>query len=68
MNNIASTKNRSKLIIADEAASNAIILEYIDNGCIHVSSLVNGTAYKAYLSIDTSDAKQAIIDYINDHL
>ena len=41
MNQIASTKDKTKLIIADSEASNALVLEYLDNGEILVSVCID---------------------------
>ena len=68
MTYVASTKDRTKLVIADADVSNAIIFEQASNGDILVSSVCRGIANKQYLVIDNAEAKQAIMDYISDHL
>lgn len=66
MNYIASTKDRTKLIISDRDINNALVFEYSDDGKILVS--IAGKRKEQILYIETAEAKSAIIDYMFDHL
>lgn len=68
MNHIASTKDRTKLIISDREISNALVFEYSDDGKILVSIAIAGERKKQILYIETAEAKRAIIDYMFDHI
>jgi hypothetical protein len=68
MNQVASTKDKTKLIIADSEASNALVLEYLDNGEILVSVCIDSKRKEQVLHLDCMEAKSAIIDYLIDHL
>ena len=68
MNHVASTKDRTKLIISDDDINNALVFEYSDDGRILVSIAIAGKRKEQVLYIETTEAKSAIIDYIIDHL
>lgn len=68
MNHIASTKDRTKLIISDGDINNALVFEYSDDGKILVSIAIAGKRKEQILYIETAEAKSAIIDYMFDHL
>lgn len=68
MNHIASTKDRTKLIISDGEINNALVFEYSDDGKILVSIVIAGERKEQILYIETVEAKSAIIDYMFDHI
>ena len=68
MNHIASTKDRTKLIISDGEINNALVFEYSDDGKILVSNVIAGERKEQILYIETVEAKSAIIDYMFDHI
>lgn len=68
MNHIASTKDRTKLIISDVEINNALVFEYSDDGKILVSIVIAGERKEQILYIETVEAKSAIIDYMFDHI
>ena len=68
MNQIASTKDRTKLIVADSEACNALVLEYQGNGDILVSVAIDSKRKEQVLHLDCIEAKSAIIDYLIDHV
>ena len=68
MNHIASTKDRTKLIISDGEINNALVFEYSDDGKILVSIVIAGERKEQILYIETVEAKNAIIDYMFDHI
>lgn len=68
MNHIASTKDRTKLIISDGEINNALVFEYSDAGKILVSIVIAGERKEQILYIETVEAKSAIIDYMFDHI
>lgn len=68
MNHIASTKDRTKLIISDGEINNALVFEYSDDGKILVSIVIAGERKEQILYIETVEAQSAIIDYMFDHI
>lgn len=68
MNHIASTKDRTKLIISDGDINNAVVFEYSDGGKILISIAIAGKTKEQVLYIDTTEAKNAIIYYMIDHI
>lgn len=68
MNHIASTKDRTKLIISDGEINNALVFEYSDDGKILVSIVIAGERKEQILYIETVEAKSVIIDYMFDHI
>ena len=68
MNHVASTKDRTKLIISDDGICNALVFEYSNDGRILVSVAIPGKRKEQILYIDTTKAKSAIIDYMIDHI
>ena len=68
MNHIASTKDKTKLIISDDGINNALVFEYSADGRILVSIAISGKRKEQVLYIETAEAKSAIIDYMIDHI
>lgn len=68
MNYVASTKDNTKLIISDGDVNNALIFEYSNKGNVIVSITIDNNRKKHLLSIETDEAKIAIIEYMIDHL
>ena len=68
MNHIASTKDKTKLIISDDGVNNALVFTYADDGSILVSVAIAGRRQEQVLYIQSLEAKSAIVDYIIDHI
>lgn len=68
MNHIASTKDKTKLIISDGDINNALVFTYADDGSILVSVAIAGRRQEQVLYIQSLEAKSAIVDYIIDHI
>lgn len=68
MNHIASTKDKTKLIISDGDVNNALVFTYADDGSILVSVAIAGKRQEQVLYIQSLEAKSAIVDYIIDHI
>lgn len=68
MNHIASTKDKTKLIISDGDVNNALVFTYADDGSILVSVAIAGRRHEQVLYIQSLEAKSAIVDYIIDHI
>ena len=69
MNHIASTKDKTKLIISDGDVNNALVFTYADDGSILVSVAIAGRRrQEQVLYIQSLEAKSAIVDYIIDHI
>lgn len=68
MNYIASTKDKTKLIISDDDVNNALVFTHADDGSILVSVAIAGRRQEQVLYIQSLEAKSAIVDYIIDHI
>ena len=68
MNHLASTKDKTKLIISDDEVKNAVVFTYTDDGGILVSVAIAGRRQEQVLYIKSVEAKSAIVDYILDHI
>lgn len=68
MSHIASTKDRTKLIISDDDVNNALVFTYNDDGSTLVSVAIAGRRQEQVLYIQSLEAKSAIVNYLIDHI